>query len=382
MAGALEGLLVLDLSSHLSGPYCTMLLADMGAEVIKVERPGRGDEARAMPPFVDGRGAPFDVWNRGKRSIALDAKWPEDLALLKRMAARADVLVENLRPGALARMGLEWEALHAANPRLIVASISGFGSVGPWSGHGGFDLMTQGMAGLMAGNGPEQGEPHRLPIAISDLAAGMQACIAILGALTARHATGGGQRVETSLFAAAMALGVYEAAHVLALGERPPRMGQAHRGNAPYQAFQAADGWMTVGAAQPNFWTALCGILEMPELLTDLRFATVADRVANNQALVALLVPRFRAERRAHWLAALQAAGIPAEPVLAYDEALAHPQADAIGIVAPIPDATSGLRNTLAPPFTMSHTPAEVRSPAPMLDADGVAIRARFAEAG
>ncbi|HEV7263984.1 MAG TPA: CoA transferase [Falsiroseomonas sp.] len=382
MPGALHGLLVLDLSSHLSGPYCTMLLADMGAEVLKVERPGRGDEARAMPPFVDGRGAPFDVWNRGKRSIALDAKRAEDLALLKRIAARADVLVENLRPGALARMGLQWEALHAANPRLIVASISGFGSVGPWSGHGGFDLMTQGMAGLMAGNGPEQGEPHRLPIAISDLAAGMQACIAILGALNARHATGRGQRVETSLFAAAMALGVYEAAHVLALGTQPPRMGQAHRGNAPYQVFQAADGWMTVGAAQPDFWTALCGILELPELLTDLRFTTVADRVTNHQALVSLLAPRFRAKPRAHWLAALQSAGIPAEPVLAYDEALAHPQASAIGIVAPIPGATSGLRSTLAPPFTMSHTPAEVCSPAPTLDADGAAIRARFAQAG
>jgi crotonobetainyl-CoA:carnitine CoA-transferase CaiB-like acyl-CoA transferase len=379
MAGALDGLLVLDLSSHLSGPYCTMLLADMGAEVIKVERPGRGDEARAMPPFVDGRGAPFDVWNRGKRSIALDAKKPEDHALLHRMAAKADVLVENLRPGAVARMGLGWEALHAANPRLILASISGFGQSGPWSDHGGFDLMTQGMAGLMAGNGPAEGDPHRLPIAISDLAAGMQLCIGILGALNARHATGRGQRVETSLFAAAMALGVYEAAHVLALGTRPPRMGQAHRGNAPYQAFEAADGWMTIGAAQLDFWKSFCRILGMPELLEDARFASVADRVTNNAALVALVTPRLRERPRDHWLAQFQQAGIPAEPVLAFDEALAHPQAEAIGVLAAIPGATAGITRTLATPFALSETPAAVRAPAPSLDQDGAAIRARFA---
>lgn len=380
MAGALDGLLVVDLSTHLSGPYCTMLLADMGAEVIKVERPGRGDEARAMPPFVDGRGAPFDLWNRGKRSIALDMKQPEDLALLRRMSARADILVENFRPGTLARMGLPWQTLQQANPRLILASISGFGQQGPWSDHGGFDLMTQGMAGLMAGNGPAEGDPHRLPIAISDLTAGMQACIAILAALNARHASGRGQRVEASLFGAALSLGVYEAAQVLALGTRPERMGQAHRGNAPYQAFQASDGWMTVGAAQPHFWTALCEIVGMQELLADPRFATNADRVANNTPLVALLSARFREHPRAHWLERMAAAGIPAEPVLAYDEALAHPQAVALGVVAAMPGAEAGLRRTLATPFALSETPPGVRGPAPALDADGAAIRALFAE--
>jgi len=380
MAGALDGLLVVDLSTHLSGPYCTMLLADMGAEVIKVERPGRGDEARSMPPFVDGRGAPFDLWNRGKRSIALDVKLPEDLALLRRMSARADILVENFRPGTLARMGLSWDMLKQANPRLILASISGFGQAGPWSGHGGFDLMTQGMAGLMAGNGPAEGDPHRLPIAISDLTAGMQACIAILAALNARYTSGHGQRVEASLFGSALSLGVYEAAHVLALGTRPERMGQAHRGNAPYQAFAAADGWMTVGAAQPHFWTALCGIVEMPELLADPRFATNADRVANNMPLVALMSARLSEKPCAHWLERLEAAGIPAEPVLAYDEALAHPQAMALGIITAIPDAETGLRHTLATPFALSDTPPRVRGPAPTLDADGVAIRAAFAK--
>ncbi len=370
---ALAGITVLDLSTHLSGPYCTMLLGDLGADVIKVERPG-GDEARTMPPFVDGRSAPFDVWNRNKRSIVLDAK--KEPETLRALIARADILVENMRPGTLDRMGLGWDALHAAHPRLILASISGFGQTGPWAGHGGFDLMTQGMAGLMAGNGPAEGEPHRLPIAISDLTAGMQGAIAILAALNARHATGQGQRVEASLFTSALSLGVYEAAHVLALGTRPQRLGQAHRGTAPYRAFPAADGWLTVGAAQANFWPRFCAIIGVPDLPADPRFLTNADRVANNDALVTIIAGRMAEKPRDHWLAAFAEAGIPAEPVLSYDEALSHPQAKAMQVLAPIPGAEAGIRATLATPFSLSATPPAVRAPAPRLDEHGAAIRA------
>jgi len=375
MQGALAGVTVVDLSTHLSGPYCTMLLGDLGADVIKVERPG-GDEARTMPPFVDGRSAPFDVWNRNKRSIVLDAKKPEDAATLRALIAGADVLVQNMRPGTLERMGLGWDALHQAHPRLILASISGFGQTGPWSQHGGFDLMTQGMGGLMAGNGPPEGEPYRLPIAISDLTAGMQASIAILAALNARHATGVGQHVEAALFTSALSLGVYEAAHVFALGTRPERLGQSHRGNSPYRAFPAADGWMTVGAAQAHFWTRFCTIIGRPELTADPRFLTNADRVTNNEALVAIVAAELAKQPRAHWLSAFEAAGIPAEPVLSYDEALAHPQAEAMAVVAPIPGAEAGIRATLATPFRLSATPAAVRAQAPALDEHGVAIRA------
>ena len=363
MPGALAGITVVDLSTHLSGPYCTMLLGDLGADVIKVERPGGGDEARAMPPFVDGRSAPFDLWNRNKRSIVLDAKQPADEATLRALIAGADVLVQNMRPGTLERLGLGWDALHAAHPRLILASISGFGQAGPWAQHGGFDLMTQGMAGLMAGNGPPQGEPYRLPIAI-------------LAALNARHTSGEGQHVEAALLTSALSLGVYEAAHVLALGTRPERLGQSHRGNSPYRAFPAADGWMTVGAAQAHFWTRFCAIIGTPELMQDPRFLTNADRVANNAALVAIIAAELVKRPRAHWLAAFEAAGIPAEPVLYYDEALAHPQAEAMGVVAPIPGAESGLRATMATPFRLSATPAAVRSQAPALDQHGAAIRA------
>ncbi len=377
--GALQGLLVVDLTSHLSGPYCTMLLGDMGADVIKVERPGAGDDSRAMPPVVDGMGAPFALWNRNKRSIALDPKQPADAAVLRQLVARADVLVENMRPGALARMGLDWASLSALNPRLILASISGFGQTGPWADHGGFDLMTQAMSGLMAGNGPADGEPYRLPVAISDVSGGMFACIGILGALQARARTGLGQQVEATLFESALAFGVYEAAQVLGTGQRPARLGQAHRGTAPYQVFRTADGWITIGAGQNHFFRKLCELLALPALAADPRFVTVAARVANNAALMAILNEQVAQRPSAHWLQALLEAGIPAEPVLEYDEALAHPQAVARGVVAEVPNAEQGLRRTLAPAVRLSATPSAVRRAAPRLDEHGDEIRAWLA---
>lgn len=376
MSMALEGLVVLDLTNFLSGPYCTMLLGDMGADVIKVERPGAGDDARRMPPFVDGRSAPFCLWNRNKRSIALDMKDAGDAALLRRLADRADVLVENFRPGVLDRAGLSWEALRERNPRLVYASISGFGRTGPWAQHGGLDMMAQGMSGLMAGNGPPDGEPYRLPIAVTDVAAGMFACNAVLGALMARERTGTGQRIDQSLFEAGLALGVYEAAHVLALGTRPARLGQLHRGSAPYRVFRARDGWITLGASKDKFWRALCELIDRPELVADARFATNADRVANNAALIEIIGERLAQRDSAHWLEAFGRAGIPSEPVLSYDEALAHPQAEARGVVAAIEDDERGPIRTLAPPLRLEGTPARVRRRAPDLGEHGAEIRA------
>jgi crotonobetainyl-CoA:carnitine CoA-transferase CaiB-like acyl-CoA transferase len=372
---ALDGLLVLDLTTFLSGPYCTMMLGDLGAEVIKVERP-EGDEARRMPPFVEERSQPFALWNRNKRSIALDLKSPADAALLWRLVGRADVLVENFRPGALARAGFGWPALHAANPRLVLASISGFGQTGPWAQHGGFDMMAQGMSGLMAGNGPPDGEPYRLPIAITDLAAGMFTMSAVLAALLAREKTGEGQQIDQSLFEAGLALGVYEAAHVLSQGTRPERMGQLHRGNSPYRAFRTRDGWITIGANKDAFWRTLCDAIGRPDLPEDPRFATNADRVRNNDALVPLLQAALDRESSAHWLERLGAAGIPAEPVLAYDEALAHPQAVARGVIGEIVDAGRGPIRTLASPLRLGATPAALRRRVPDLDEHGAEIRA------
>jgi len=373
-ATALDGLLVLDLTTFLSGPYCTMMLGDMGAEVIKVERPD-GDEARRMPPLVEGRSQPFALWNRNKRSIALDLKAPGDAALLWKLVAKADVLVENFRPGALERAGFGWDALHRANPRLVVASISGFGQSGPWAQHGGFDMMAQGMSGLMAGNGPPDGEPYRLPIAITDLAAGMFTTSAILAALMARTKTGVGQRIDQSLFEAGLSLGVYEAAHVFTFGTEPERMGQLHRGNSPYRVFRTRDGWITIGANKDAFWRRLCEMLGRPDLPEDARFRTNADRVANNASLVPLLQAALERQDSAHWLAELGKAGIPAEPVLTFDAAIAHPQAAARNMVQRIEDPERGTITTLASPLRLEGTPAVFTRRAPELDEHGAEIR-------
>jgi crotonobetainyl-CoA:carnitine CoA-transferase CaiB-like acyl-CoA transferase len=367
MASGLQRLRVVDLSSHLSGPYCAMLLADHGADVIKIERPNGGDDARGMPPFVGGESAPFMIWNRNKRSVVIDLKTEAGKAQLLELIDTADVLIENFRPGTLDRLGLGWTTLSARNPRLIYAAISGFGQTGPYRERGGFDLIMQGMSGLMSVTGPRDGPPHRMPIAISDVAAGMHLAVGVLVALEARHHTGRGQLVETSLLEAALSFGVYEAAHVAATGERPPRLGQAHRGSSPYQVFPTADGWITVGAAQNNFWARLCAMLGVPELARDARFATNGDRVRNNDELVSLLEPRFKTKPSAHWLDLLQAAGIPAGPVLHFEEAIADPQVVARGMAVDTQHPAAGTFKTLGIPVKLSQTPGALRRPAPRL---------------
>ena len=367
MASALQGLKVVDLSSHLSGPYCAMLLADHGADVIKVERPGSGDDARRMPPFVGGESAPFMIWNRNKRSVIIDLKSEAGKAELLALIDSADVVIENFRPGTLQRLGLGWPTLSARNPRLIYAAISGFGQTGPYRDRGGFDLVAQGMSGLMSVCGPKDGPPHRLPIAISDVGAGMHLAIGILLALQARHHTGKGQMVETSLLEAAMSFGVYEAAHVAATGTTPPRLGQAHRGSSPYQVFPTADGWITVGAAQDNFWRRLCDTLGVPELPQDARFASNGDRVRNNDALVALLEPHFRAKPSQHWLVALAGVGIPCGPVLNFEQAMADPQVVARAMAVETEHAAAGRSKTLGIPVKLSATPGALSRPAPRL---------------
>jgi crotonobetainyl-CoA:carnitine CoA-transferase CaiB-like acyl-CoA transferase len=367
MPGALEGLVVLDLTSLLSGPYAAMMLADHGADVIKIERKGKGDDARRMPPFVEGESAPFMIWNRNKRSLELDLKDEGDRARLLDMADSADVLIENFRPGTLDRLGLGYEVLKARNPRLIYAAISGFGQTGPYASRGGFDLMTQGMSGLMSTCGPPDGPPHRLPIAISDVAAGMFLAFGILAAVEARHRTGRGQIVETSLLEAATSFGVYEAAHYSALGTRPERIGQAHRGSAPYQCIAASDGYMTIGAAQQNFWERFADIIGKPELKDDPRFRTNADRVANNTVLIAMIEAVMRTKPKAHWLAAMEAAGIPCGPVLNYDEVLTDPHILARDMYVPTEHARAGTFNTLGVTVKLSETPGAVRTAAPTL---------------
>jgi crotonobetainyl-CoA:carnitine CoA-transferase CaiB-like acyl-CoA transferase len=366
MPGALDHLLVLDLTSHLSGPYCAMMLADHGAEVIKIEPP-KGDSARGMPPFVNGESAPFMTWNRNKRSVVMDLKQTAGKTALLDLVDRADILVENYRPGVLARLGLGWDVLHARNPRLILASISGFGQTGPYSSRGGFDLITQAMSGLMSTNGPADGPPHRLPIAISDVTAGMFLAFGVLAAVEARHRTGEGQHVETSLLEAATSLAVYESAHYFATGTRPERIGQAHRGSSPYQCFQTADGYITVGASQQKFVTQLCDLAGAPDLVADPRFASNAERVKHNGVLVAALAEKIRARPSAHWLAALEDLGIPAGPVLHYDEVYTDPQILARDMVVETNHPVTGRFRTMGVPVKLSATPGSIRRPAPRL---------------
>jgi crotonobetainyl-CoA:carnitine CoA-transferase CaiB-like acyl-CoA transferase len=366
MAGALDHLLVLDLTSHLSGPYCAMMLADHGADVIKVEPPN-GDSARGMPPFVNGESAPFMTWNRNKRSVVLDLKQPADKEALLRLIDEADILLENYRPGVLDRLGLGWSVLQQRNKRLILASISGFGQTGPYRSRGGFDLITQAMSGLMSTNGPADGPPHRLPIAISDVTAGMFLAFGVLAAVEARHRTGEGQHVETSLLEAATSLAVYESAHYFATGTRPERIGQAHRGSSPYQCFQTADGYITVGASQQKFFTQFCEMTGLPELVADPRFAGNAERVKNNDALVALLAGKLRQRPSAYWLDTLERLGIPAGPVLHYDEVYTDPQILARDMVVETIHPVTGAFRTMGVPVKLSATPGSVRGAAPRL---------------
>jgi crotonobetainyl-CoA:carnitine CoA-transferase CaiB-like acyl-CoA transferase len=366
MPGALDHLLVLDLTSHLSGPYCAMMLADHGADVIKIEPP-TGDSARNMPPFINGESAPFMTWNRNKRSVVMDFKKQAERMAFLQLVEKADVVVENYRPGVMDRLGIGWDVLHARNPRVILASISGFGQTGPYASRGGFDLITQAMSGLMSTNGPADGPPFRLPIAISDVTAGMFLAFGVMTALEARHRTGEGQRVETSLYEAATSLAVYESAHYFATGTRPERIGQAHRGSSPYQCFQTADGYITLGASQQKFFEGMADLIAMPSLKDDDRFRTNALRVANNDALVALLQAKVIEKPSSYWLSELERLGIPAGPVQSYDEVYNDPQILARDMVVETHHPVTGPFKTMGVPVKLSATPGSVRAPAPRL---------------
>ena len=300
---------------------------------------------------------------------------PTDLEVFWELVDGADVVLENFRPGVMKRLGLGWDALHARNPRLVLGSISGFGQTGPYASRGGFDLMIQAMSGLMSVTGPKDGPPYRIPLAISDVGAGLYLTIGVLAALQARQKTGEGQWVETSLLEATVSLGVYEAANYFANGKRPEKLGQAHRGSSPYQVFQTADGWLTIGGAQQNFFRKLCAMIGKPELADDPRFKTNAERVRNNELIVGLLQAEVAKRSTADWMTALEAEGIPAGPVLHHDEVFADPQILARGMVAEVEHAKAGRQKTLGVPLKMSATPGGVRRAAPTLGQHDAEVR-------
>ncbi len=366
--GPLAGLKVLDFTENIAGPYCTMILADMGAEVVKIERPGAGDEMRRHPPFVRGESVPFLTLNRGKKSVTLNLKDPRGLEAARCLARRSDVLVENFRPGTLDRLGLGPDALRAEDPRLIVCSISGFGQTGPYRDRGGYDLVAQAMGGLMSVTGEPGRSPAKCGFPVSDLGAGMWGAIGILLAVLVRERSGQGQRVDTSLLEVPVAWSVWHAARYFATGEVPGPLGSAHPGSAPYQAFQGQDGaWLVIGAGPQHLWERLCRLLGVERLLADPRFATNADRVEHRAELEEELAKAFTARPAAAWLEALEAEGIPAGPINPIDRVFADPQVLHREMVLEQEHPVVGRHRLLGIPVKLSLTPGQVRAPAPTL---------------
>ena len=369
MPMALEGLRVIDQTQVMAGPFCSMLLADMGAEVIKVE-PRDGEHTRHEREVAPGVSASFLALNRNKRSLALDLKKPEGVEILRRLAAGADVMVENYRPGVARRLGVDFDSLYKLNPRLVYCSISGFGQTGPYASRGGYDLIAQGMSGIMSATGNEGGPPVKVGVPITDLGAGLFALFGILCALRARRTTGRGQFVDTSLFEAGLALSAWEATEYWYTGQIPKRLGTAHRLNAPYQAFRASDGYFTVGAANNKLWGLFADELRLNHLKEDSRFASVAGRLKNRAELEKLIEEVTSKHTRAHWLERLEAAGIPAGPIYSVAEALADPQAQARGMTQEYEHPQAGRVKALGNPLRLSKTPATLRKAPPRLGED------------
>jgi crotonobetainyl-CoA:carnitine CoA-transferase CaiB-like acyl-CoA transferase len=364
----LASVVVVDFTQYLAGPYCTMLLGDLGADVVKVEPPGRGDESRAMGPFVDGQSYPALMPNRNKRSIALDLKSAAGREIAAELIGRADVVVENFRPGVAARLGIDYAAARSNNPEVIYCSITGFGGTGPHRNRPGFDIIAQGMSGFLHMTGTPGGGPARVGIAINDLVAGMTAANAVLAAYITRLRSGQGQFIDVSLLEAGLALTVWEAGAYFGSGELPGPTGTRHRRLAPYQAFRTADGAITVGANNQRLWQRFCrDVLRLPNLESDPRYADNASRVEHVDQLEAEIEDVLRHNVTAHWVKALDAAGVPGGPVLTYQEALEQEQVVARGAVIELPHPVLGSVRQLAPAARMSVTPPTAQHAAPLL---------------
>jgi crotonobetainyl-CoA:carnitine CoA-transferase CaiB-like acyl-CoA transferase len=375
---ALDGIRVIDLTQAMAGPFCTMNLADMGADVIKVEPPGGEEGRRPGAAQVAGVSGPFLAVNRNKRSLVVDLKRPEGVAVVRRLASRADVFVQNYRPGVAARLGVDYAALRGVNPRLVYCSISGFGQTGPYAPRGGFDLIAQGMSGVMSVTGEPEGPPAKAGIPISDLAAGLFACYGILCALEYRERTGEGQHVDTSLLEAAMALTVWESMEHWLTGRTPGPLGSAHRLSAPYQALRAQDGYFTVGANNDKLFEGFARAIGRPDLLEDPRFRARAERLANRAALEAEIEKTTATRQRAHWLERLEREGVPSGPINTYPEALNDPHALARQMVVEVRHPEAGRVKALGVPVKLSDTPGGVDASAPRLGEHTVAILAEL----
>jgi crotonobetainyl-CoA:carnitine CoA-transferase CaiB-like acyl-CoA transferase len=368
MPGPLAGLRVADLTRVLAGPYCTMQLGDLGAEVIKIESPGGGDDTRAWgPPFINGESAYFLSINRNKRSVTLNLKADRGKEILWALLERCDVLVENFRPGALERLGFGYAAVHAALPSLIYCSISGFGHSGPQRDLPGYDVLIQGESGLMSLTGGPDTEPFKLGTSISDLTAGMSAVQGILAALLQRQRSGLGQHVDISMLDASVALLTYQAGIHFATGEVPRRRGNAHPSIVPYSTYPSQDGTLIVGVGNDALFVRFCKLIGRPELATDERFATAAARVEHREALDPLLCEVLTGRPRDEWIALLRQEGIPCGAVRDVAEVCASPQLAARDMLPELEHPRAGRIRQLGSPLALSETPSTLELPPPLL---------------
>ena len=374
-SGALSHVRVLDLSRVLAGPWASQALADLGAEVIKVERPGTGDETRGWgPPWLrDAHGhetrasAYFASANRAKKSIAVDLARPEGQAIVRRLAQRADVLLENYKVGALARHGLGYEQLAAENPRIVYCSITGFGQSGPYRGRAGYDLLIQGMGGLMSITGEADGEPVKVGVAVTDVLTGMYAATAVLAALVHRDRSGRGQHIDLALLDVQIAMLANQAQSYLVTGRAPGRLGNAHPSIVPYQAFATSDGHIVLAIGNDGQFARFCEVAGRPELARDPRFATNASRVQHRGELVAALAPILAARGAADWVGALEAAGVPCGPINDLAQVFEDPHVRHRGVRVEVPDPRCGTVPVVASPIRLSETPVRYDTPPPAL---------------
>ena len=368
VAGPLSGMVILDLTQILAGPMCTMVLADMGADVIKVEKPNGGDDNRRMgPPFIKDWSAGFLAVNRNKRSLALDLREEKGRAVFRRLVQQADVVVENFRPGVMERLGLGYEELKTVNARLVYCTISGFGSTGPARNRGGFDLVAQGVSGLMSITGHPNSPPAKIGVPVTDLTAGLFGANGIMAAYIHALKTGQGQMVDTSLMEAGVAYTVWESSVYFADGEIPGPLGSAHRVSAPYQALRTRNGYLNLGAATQPTWEQLCRAIGREDLMDDDKFRNPWDRKAREEELAALLEETFSTQDTEHWLQLLDDAGVVAGPIYNMEQVYQDPQVLAREMLVDFEDPELGTIRNIGVPVKMSTTPGSIRRRAPAI---------------
>ncbi len=379
MPGPLNGCKVIELAHIMAGPVCGLMLADMGADVVKVEKPTGDDTRRSVPPEIEGESAAFMMMNRNKRGVALDLKCDAGKEALRRMLSTADIVIENYRKGAMEKLGLGYETLREINPGLIYVEISGFGRTGPYAERGGFDLIAQGMSGLMSITGEGPGRPPvKVGAPVSDITAGIIGAMGALAAYANRLKTGNGQKVDTSLFEAAIVQTYWQSAIAFATDTSPGPMGSGHPLNAPYQAFETSDGWINIGAANQANWEKLTNLIKAPALAQDERFITNADRMANRAALEGELNAIMRRKSTEDWLSVFEKGGLPAGPVLSIREMHQDPQTLAREMVPKVHHAVAGDVQTIGLPVKFSGTPGRVENAAPLLGQHSKSILSEY----